>query len=69
MDQYQHNKIVRQLAEMAERRPIGSTLAVAHDGFIGTVQGYYITREGKPGLVLQQEGNRVVHVYGEKWFT
>ena len=54
---------------LAERWPLGTELTVAHDGFIGTVRGYYITREGKVGLVLQQLDNRVVHVYNEKWFT
>lgn len=56
------------LADLIERWPIGYRCSVAHDGFDGTVQGYYVTREGKPGLVLQQKGTRVVHVYGEKWF-
>lgn len=49
--------------------PTGETFAVEHDGFIGTVQGGYVTREGKRGIVLQQLGTRVVHVYGEKWLT
>jgi hypothetical protein len=51
------------------RFPIDTKLTVAHDGFSGTVIGYYVTREGKPGLVLQQEGTRVVHVYSTKWFS
>jgi len=42
---------------------------IEHDGFTGTVVGSYITREGKRGVVLQQVGTRVVHVYGEKWLT
>jgi len=49
--------------------PAGETFAIEHDGFVGTVQGSYVTREGKPGVVLQQLGTRVVHVYGEKWLT
>ncbi|RWO23304.1 hypothetical protein [Mesorhizobium sp.] len=40
---------------------------IEHDGFEGTRQGSYITREGKRGVVLQQVGTKVVHVYGEKW--
>jgi len=44
-----------------------STYTIAHDGFTGTVQGHYVTREGKQGVVLQQVGTRVVHVYGRKW--
>lgn len=35
-----------------------------YDDFEGTPIGEYLTREGKPGLVLQQVGTRVVHVYG-----
>ena len=57
------------LMKLMERVAIGARLHVTHDGFSGTVQGYYVTREGKPGLVLQMHDNRVVHVYGEKWFT
>ena len=43
------------------------TVIIEHDGFEGTVIGNYVTREGKRGVVLQQTGTRVVHVYGEKW--
>ena len=43
------------------------TYTIAHDDFTGTVQGRYVTREGKEGVVLQQVGTRVVHVYGRKW--
>jgi predicted Fe-Mo cluster-binding NifX family protein len=37
----------------------------ARDGFEGTLIGEYTTREGVPGVVLQQIGTRVVHVYRE----
>jgi hypothetical protein len=37
---------------------------VEYDGFEGEVIGQYITREGKSGVVVQQVGTRVVHVYG-----
>lgn len=47
--------------------PRGSEWRVEHDGFQGRVIGSYLTEEGKPGVVLQQTGTRVVHVYGEKW--
>lgn len=40
---------------------------IEYDGFAGDVIGHYTTREGKRGVVLQQDGTRVVHVYGEKW--
>lgn len=42
-------------------------VTIAHDGFSGNIIGYYTTREGKRGVVVQQDGTRVVHVYGEKW--
>lgn len=59
----------RALAAMEQQPfPTGTPLSVAHDGFEGTVIGRYVTREGKPGLVLQQHDTRIVHVYGEKWF-
>lgn len=49
-------------------RPTGH-FVIDHDGFAGDVIGHYTTREGKPGVVMQQDGTRVVHVYGEKWIT
>jgi hypothetical protein len=42
---------------------------IAHDGFAGDIIGHYTTREGKRGVVVQQDGTRVVHVYGEKWLA
>jgi len=44
--------------------PIGSSAVADFDDFNGTVQGYYRTREGKPGVVLQMHGKRITHVYG-----
>lgn len=59
---------VRQMAGVAPGpSDHSSTYTIAHDGFTGTVQGHYVTREGKQGVVLQQVGTRVVHVYGRKW--
>lgn len=52
---------------MRETWPLGTEAEIEHDGFKGDVIGYYVTREGKHGVVLQQVGTRVVHVYGEKW--
>lgn len=46
---------------------MGKPYRIEHDGFEGDVIGSYVTREGKRGVVLQQHGTRVVHVYGEKW--
>lgn len=40
---------------------------IDHDGFVGVEIGSYKTLEGKEGVVLQQEGTRVVHVYGRKF--
>ncbi len=48
---------------MTEANPV----TIEHDGFIGDIIGHYVTREGKRGVVLQQIGTKVVHVYGEKW--
>lgn len=48
---------------------IGSRWLIEHDGFQGTVIGHYTTAEGKTGVVMQQDGTRVVHVYGTKWLN
>jgi hypothetical protein len=55
------------LRDAAPESKEGECFKIAHDGFEGTLQGRYVTREGKRGVVLQQIGTRVVHVYGEKW--
>ena len=52
--------------EAAKTPPTGH-VEIAHDGFAGDIIGHYTTREGKRGVVVQQDGTRVVHVYGEKW--
>lgn len=49
------------------RAPLGARFTIDHDGFVGTVIGYYRRHDGKRGVVLQQDGTKVVHVYGEKW--
>jgi len=54
--------------ELAMKYPFGTPLSVEHDGFKGAVIGYYVTAEGKPGLVLQLNRAKVVHVYSTKWF-
>lgn len=48
----------------AEVGEIGAVHKIDYDDFEGTVQGSYVTREGKPGVVLQQLGTRVCHLYG-----
>ncbi len=50
-----------------ERFDVLEPVEIDHDGFKGDVIGSYTTREGKRGVVIQQQGTRVVHVYGEKW--
>lgn len=50
-------------------QPQAGTVRIDHDGFEGNIIGNYTTREGKRGVVIQQLGTRVVHVYGEKWLT
>lgn len=47
--------------------PCGTRVSIEHDGFAGVVIGHYERLDGKRGAVLQQDGTRVVHVYGEKW--
>jgi hypothetical protein len=44
----------------------GEKIYRARDGFLGTVIGSYITREGEMGVVLQQIGTRVCHIYREQ---
>lgn len=41
------------------------TAKIEYDGFEGDIIGSYITREGKEGVVVQQHGTKVVHVYGK----
>lgn len=43
---------------------LGQHYTIEHDGFSGVVIGLYTTLEGKPGVVMQLDGARVVHVYG-----
>jgi hypothetical protein len=40
---------------------------IEHDGFVGTVIGRYTRLDGKAGVVMQQDGTNIVHVYGSKW--
>ena len=47
--------------------PRGTPVTIEHDGFSGKVIGWYETLEGKPGVNLQLDNARVVHVYGMKW--
>lgn len=42
------------------------TYKVEYDGMLGNIIGRYTTREGKKGVVLQQVGTKIVHVYNEQ---
>lgn len=53
--------------EIGSPYPYGTEISIDHDGFQGKVIGHYITLQNKRGVVLQQNGTKVVHVYGEKW--
>jgi hypothetical protein len=44
--------------------PYGSNWAVAFDGMRHR-RRLYLTHEGKPGLVIQQDDTQIVHVYRE----
>ncbi len=59
--------LISELVAIAERFPPSTEYTIEHDGFRGRVIGYYLTEEGKPGVVLQLANARVVHVYGTKW--
>lgn len=61
--------IRRIIEERIRTGPTPRTYRIEHDGFVGTRIGDYVTREGKRGVVLQQVGTRVVHVYGERWIV
>lgn len=52
---------------LEKKWPIGSLVRIMHDGFEGEVIGYYTRKDGYQGVVLQQIGTRVVHVYGKRW--
>lgn len=44
--------------------PLGTHVHIDHDGFHGRVIGHYRRDDGYDGVVLQQDGTKVVHVYG-----
>lgn len=60
--------LAKERLERDVERPAGH-VTIDHDGFTGDIIGHYTTREGKRGVVVQQDGTRVVHVYGEKWLV
>ena len=48
---------------------LGNRYHIEHDGFTGTVIGAYKRLDGEEGVVMQQDGSKVVHVYRRKWLT
>ncbi|MDF2621802.1 MAG: hypothetical protein K0S00_4461 [Xanthobacteraceae bacterium] len=58
-----------EIARRAREETASGHVEIAHDGFAGDIIGHYVTREGKRGVVVQQDDTRVVHVYGEKWLA
>jgi hypothetical protein len=48
---------------------LGDLYAIEHDGFVGTVIGFYQRSDGYKGVVMQQAGTKIVHVYGLKWLS
>lgn len=54
------------IKDLIQEMPWGKAVQVESDGFRGTVVGWYITRENRRGVVLQQDGTRIVHVYREE---
>lgn len=47
--------------------PIGYHFKILHDGFEGTVIGHYCRLDGYYGVVGQQAGTNIVHVYGARF--
>lgn len=52
--------------QLQRNYPYGSHWKSEYDDYVGTVVGWYITREGKLGVDLQLDNARVVHVYNTK---
>jgi hypothetical protein len=46
---------------------LGQRYRIEFDGFVGTVIGSYRRLDGEDGVVMQQDGTKVVHVYRRKW--
>ena len=61
-------KVPEWLRELLGKYPLGTQMVSPIDDLDGEIVGYYRTREGKPGLDLQQNGKRIVHVYQTKWW-
>lgn len=49
--------------------PAKERYRIEFDGFVGTVIGSYRRLDGEEGVVMQQDGTKVVHVYRRKWLV
>lgn len=58
--------MVRKIKGERHDWPLGTEVTIDHDGFTGEIIGYYHRSDGYCGVVLQQVGTKVVHVYGLK---
>lgn len=57
------------MVQSAVPHDLGKRYRVEFDGFTGTVIGSYRRLDGEEGVVMQQDGCNVVHVYRRKWLT
>lgn len=55
------------LLSLMRKFPLGEHFRIAHDGYAGKVCGWYVRDDGAPGVNLQLDNAKVVHVYGTKW--
>jgi hypothetical protein len=56
-------QLLTEVATVLLARSWSAEYRVPQDGFEGVQIGQYTTLEGKEGIVLQQVGTQVVHVY------
>src|SRR4051794_8361832 len=65
------NKALHELDSLqampAQNSEYGTRYRIEHDGFQSTVIGHYKRLDGYEGVVMQQDGTKIVHVYGKKW--
>lgn len=69
--QFLRHDHIRTIRAALEGVPVdlGARYHVEFDGFTGTVIGSYKRLDGEEGVVMQQDGCKVVHVYRRKWLT
>lgn len=54
---------------LVDKFPLGQYFRIEHDGYAGKVCGWYVRDDGAPGVCLQLDDAKVVHVYGTKWLA